>query len=170
MIATQTNISKTKTRVLTIFSILAGGALFIVLFLRLEHTPSREFPKDGHEAVLTAGALSIPVTIADTPLEQEQGLSGTDSLAEGTGKLFVFDTPNIYGFWMKDMQYPLDFIWIDSTMHIIDITPAVGPETYPTVFYPPSPVQYVLEVHSGFSTAHHLFKNQLLTLTNNLSF
>lgn len=171
MIATQTNISKTKTRVLTLFSILAGGALFIVLFLHFRHDPiQKSIPLQGYEGVLSSGDLSIPITIADTPEEQEQGLSGTDSLTEGTGKLFVFKTPAIYGFWMKDMQYPLDIIWIGTDMRIVSISEYVTPESYPTVFYPPQAVGYVLEVNAGFSTTHHLVKNQLLTLTNNLSF
>jgi uncharacterized membrane protein (UPF0127 family) len=170
MIATQ-NISKTKTRVLTIFSILAIGALFVVLFLYGRGIPvGTEVPTATYEAFIVSGDLRIPVTIADTPAEQEQGLSGTTFLPTNTGKLFIFPTPGRYGFWMKDMQYPLDLIWIDSTMHIVGITAQVAPETYPTVFYPPEDVLSVLEVAGGFSTAHHLEINQLLTLSDNLSF
>ncbi len=170
MIATQTNISKTKTRVLTLFLNLAGGALFIVLFLHFRTVSIIPVMPSSSEATLVSGDLHIPVTIADTQEEQEQGLSGTVSLPENTGKLFVFKDPGVYGFWMKDMQYPLDLIWIDSSMHIIDINKDVTPQTYPNVFYPPQQVLYVLEVNSGFSTTHHMEVNQLLALTDNLSF
>ena len=171
MIATQTNISKTKTRVLTIFSIFAIGALCIVLFLHFRSVPvdSGVSPSE-YEASIVSGDLRIPVTIADTPAEQEQGLSDTRFLPGNTGKLFVFNTPGKYGFWMKDMHYPLDMVWIDSTMHIVGITMNINPDTYPTVFYPPQEVSYVLEVNAGFSTEHHFEVNQLLTLANNLSF
>jgi hypothetical protein len=171
MIATQTNISKTKTRVLTIFSILAGGALFVVLFLHFRDTPvDTTVSTTEYEASLVSDDLRIPITIADTPSEQEQGLSDTESLPANAGKLFVFNVPGKYGFWMKDMRYSLDMIWIDSTMHIVGITKNISPDTYPQVFYPPQEISYVLEVNAGFSTAHHLETNQLLTLVDNLSF
>lgn len=171
MIATQNTISKTKTRVLITFSSIAIGALFVVLFLYGRYVPEYTgISTTTYEALIVSGDLRIPVTIADTPEEQQQGLSGTALLPTDTGKLFVFNTPGNYGFWMKDMHYPLDIIWIDSTMRVVGITTDIRPDTYPTVFYPPQDVSYVLEVNAGFSTAHHLEVNQLLTLASNLSF
>lgn len=168
MIAT---LDKTRqTRVLYTFSILAMGALFLVLFLhfRSAETPSVILP--DHEAVILAGETQIFVSIADTPDEHQRGLSGTAPLPKNTGKLFVFSTPGKYGFWMKDMNYGLDIIWIDKDFRISHIDQGVMPESYPTIFYPPNEILYTLEVPDGFSTANNLEINQLLTLSSNLSF
>ena len=48
------------------------------------------------------------------PEERSQGLSGRPNLAAGTGMLFVFEQAGSYAFWMKDMRFPLDMVWIDA--------------------------------------------------------
>jgi uncharacterized membrane protein (UPF0127 family) len=113
---------------------------------------------------LVAGDVDIPVAIANTDATRQQGLSDTASLPADSGMLFEFDTPGNYGFWMKDMDYPLDFVWLDSGMKIIGITPNVAVATYPQIFYPPSPAQYELEVNANFSTTHGLKVGQQMHL------
>lgn len=168
MIATFT---KTRqTRVLYVFSIIAIGALLLVLLLRSRVGIKSQVVPKGYDGVLSTQNLSIPITIAETPEDQERGLSYTASLDKNTGKLFVFNTVGKYGFWMKDMNYALDLIWIDDNLKIIAINKDVLPESYPNIFYPPQDIKYVLEVNAGFSTTNNLSVNQLLTLTNNLSF
>src|SRR4030042_2564613 len=56
----------------------------------------------------------IFVEIADTPEKRSQGLSGRDNLSQNQGMLFIFNQPAIPSFWMKDMNFPLDFIWINN--------------------------------------------------------
>jgi uncharacterized protein len=129
------------TRILNcIYIVLALGALFGALLLRT--------PAPNHSARVISGATVIPVTIADTPRLRERGLSGTPSLAVGTGKLFIFDRADSYGFWMKDMHYALDIVWIDATNTVVGIAEAVTPESYPRAVYAPAPVLYVLEINA----------------------
>ena len=123
------------------YIILAGGALFLVLLLRGSGW-HRQSPS------IWVGDRAISVTIADTDYLRELGLSGTKNLEKNTGKLFIFDHPGLYSFWMKDMQYPLDIVWIDQSGIVVGITPHIAPETYPKSFLPPSPVLYVLEINS----------------------
>jgi uncharacterized membrane protein (UPF0127 family) len=134
--------------------LLATGALFGVLFMRSHQT----------HPVLHGGSTPIVVSIADTPQAREHGLSDTPSLAKNTGKLFVFETPGRYGFWMKDMHYALDLVWLDSTLRIVDITPSVSPDTYPQVFYPSTDVFYVLEINAGEASLSELAIGTQLTL------
>jgi uncharacterized membrane protein (UPF0127 family) len=150
-----------QTRVLNIISILATGALLLVLLLHFKSNPSSTTLK-GYDSVITVGSIKIPVTIADTPEEQEQGLSGTVSLEKNTGKLFVFKDSGKYGFWMKDMNYSLDIVWIDGDLKIVGISKDISPQTYPEIFYPPKDIKYALEVNAGFSTKNNLSINQLM--------
>jgi uncharacterized membrane protein (UPF0127 family) len=105
-------------------------------------------------ASFTISTTTLSVELARTVPEQEQGLSYRQSLSADHGMLFVFDSPQEIGFWMKDMHFPLDMIWFDQHMKVIDITKNATPDSYPHIFLPRSPVQYVLEVNAGFADAH----------------
>jgi uncharacterized membrane protein (UPF0127 family) len=98
---------------------------------------------------ITLNNQRFDLTLAQTPAEQEQGLSGTASLPANTGKLFVFEHPDMYGFWMKDMNYAIDIIWFDENLKIVGIAKNTTPKTYPNVFYPNKNSQYVLEINAG---------------------
>lgn len=89
------------------------------------------------------------VTIASTQQDRVLGLSNRDSLPMDQGLLFIFEEPEIAGIWMKDMNFPIDIIWLDQAKEIIDIEPNVSPDTFPTVFKPFDPALYVIEVNAG---------------------
>ncbi len=91
----------------------------------------------------------ITVQIANTDAERTQGLSGHAPLADDNGMFFVFPTSGNYGFWMKDMTFPIDIIWVNSQMQVVHVEPSLTPATYPTVFYPDADSLYVLEVPAG---------------------
>ncbi len=93
--------------------------------------------------------INLRLEIADSESERSQGLSGRESLADDTGMLFIFDSPSYPGFWMKDMHFALDFVWINSDWQIVQIDRDVQPDTYPQIFTPNSAVRYVLEINSG---------------------
>jgi uncharacterized protein len=97
------------------------------------------------------GGHPIAVRIADTPAEREQGLSGSEPMDPNEGMLFLFDAPGPLAFWMKDMRFSIDIIWIGSDWNIVDITHSIAPETYPATFSPTHDAQYVLEVPAGFA-------------------
>lgn len=72
------------------------------------------------------------------------------SLGEREGMLFIYEQPGKLGFWMKNMQIPLDILWIDSRRQIVDIAKNVSPckEECPTM-EPQKEAQYVLEIKAG---------------------
>ena len=148
------------------FFILLGIALLSlgVLFLLLSQSAGRTIVPGFADGTLVIGSTSIAVSIADSDLERVQGLSHTEALPEGAGKLFVFERPGLYGFWMKDMRYSIDIIWLDEEMNIVTIKESVAPESYPETFYPSTESLFVLEVPAGFSTAHGVRVGQTFTL------
>jgi len=58
------------------------------------------------------GGTVFDVEIANTMVERANGLSFRPDLGDGTGMLFLFDSPGVLHFWMKDMNFPIDMIWI----------------------------------------------------------
>ena len=121
----------------------------IILFLNISH--KGEFIK----SVKIAGQ-NLKVDLALVPAEQQQGLSGRPALSSNAGMLFIFPQPGKYNFWMKDMNFPIDMIWISEDSHIIYIKNNATPELYPESFGPNEDAKYVLEVVSGFSNKNNL--------------
>lgn len=103
----------------------------------------------NNKPTISVGNKSVRVTIADSPQEIVRGLSGIQSLGADEGMLFVFPEPTTPAFWMKDMRFAIDIIWLDENKNIIDIERNVSPDTYPKKFEPSRPVRYVLETNPG---------------------
>lgn len=101
----------------------------------------------------------FPVELAITAEEKIQGLSGRLSLKEDTGMLFVYGMQRKYTFWMPDMRFPLDIVWIGSDCTVADVTlnalpPEPGQANQDLPLYSPeSPVQYVLEINAAEADA-----------------
>ncbi len=119
-------------------------------------TPKLQATKQN---ILIIDNTVIPLEVERTPQQEALGLSNRASLARDSGMLFVLPNRQIPTFWMKDMHFPLDFIWIDHDK-VIDITENVPPPNGPSdplPFYSPKlPVTYVLEVNAGFAKAHNI--------------
>ena len=141
------------------------GLLFLHFGTMHKSAPIRTTEALTSGSVLHTPTIDIPITIANNDASREQGLSDTISLPAGSGMLFVFDTASKYGFWMKDMKYDLDLVWIDADLKIVDITADVAADSYPKIFYPSQPVRYVLEVNKKFSTAHGLKIGQIVSIS-----
>lgn len=108
----------------------------------------------SHGSVVV-GDVKVKVEIADEPLEMQQGLSNRESLGKNHGMLFVFAEPGQPAFWMKDMKFPIDIIWIQGEK-IVDIAPNLPPLAgdYVSTYEPRVPANYVLEVNAGFAEEH----------------
>ena len=63
----------------------------------------------------------------------EKGLAVKDQLKENEAMFFVFDKPEKHSFWMKDMNFPIDIIWLDSTDKVVHIEQNLQPCV--SVFY-----------------------------------
>lgn len=123
----------------------------------VETNPSEyEDDKKGAMEVTIDDGTKVLVVVADTDVKRQQGLSGLESLKKNSGMLFVFDKPGKYGFWMKDMNFPIDIIWIDANHTIVHIERNVSPDTFPQLFASSKNALYVLEVAAGFADTHNM--------------
>ncbi len=100
---------------------------------------------------------TVKAEVVDTPSSRELGLSGRKGLGEGKGMLFVFDKPGKYGFWMKDMLFAIDILWINEDGLIVHVERNVKPESYPKAFINTLEATYVLELPAGASEKYGLF-------------
>jgi uncharacterized protein len=102
---------------------------------------------------LTIDNAAFDVEVASTMLEQSRGLSNRPSLAANDGMLFVFSSGGTQSFWMKDMNFPLDIIWIsgNTVVGFAQNAPAEPNITNPfsSVVTSPPNTDKVLEVNAG---------------------
>lgn len=129
-------------------------------FLTQTSTDSAQTQKKESTQV-TIKDLVIQAKIADEPKEQQAGLSDFSSLSLNEGMLFVFDKSTAHVFWMKNVEFAIDIIWIDEQKKIVDIASNVPPEPKKsdkkiTRYKPKSDAKYVLEINAGLSALHNL--------------
>ncbi len=94
----------------------------------------------------------LNVEIASTEEARNAGLMNRPSLEKDRGMLFIFQEEGRYTFWMKNMTFPLDMIWINKNMEVIAIGTYVEPCTKGPICYsitPDKEALYVLEVNTG---------------------
>jgi len=77
------------------------------------------------------------------------------SLPEDEGMLFVFDEEGYHGFWMMNMSFPIDIIWINNEKKVVDIVKNAQPCKFSCPSYKPKEkAMYVLEVNANFTEEH----------------
>jgi uncharacterized membrane protein (UPF0127 family) len=187
-----------KRLVLVGMVLIAGGLFFYILntpaslpivpesaaststattYAKPESTPSEpasepkpaQKPPAAATASVKIGSVNIPAEVARTSAEVQKGLSGRLSLDQDKGMLFMFAKADIYSFWMPDMHFPLDIIWISSAKKVVGISADVSNEfdpANPKFYRPPSPAQYVLEVNAGFAAKNGIKIGNSVTFAN----
>ena len=122
-------------------------ALPPLLVLLLLAAPSGLFFDAAPQVAL--GGRTFDLELAITPAEQRLGLSGRASLPATQGMLFIYKDAGFHRIWMRDMNFSIDVLWINSKGVIEHIERSLSPETYPKSFTSANPSHYVLEVNAG---------------------
>ena len=150
----------TKFVIQAIFLIIViFGGLYIAT---AKETPDLPFlPQKFTVKTVKINQTSVRAEIADTKSKRSKGLGGRDSIASGSGMLFIFPKLDKYPFWMKNTKIALDIIWIKQKTVVDIIKNATPPlpgqkdETLP-VYVSNGPVDMVLEVRSGFVDTNNI--------------
>lgn len=104
---------------------------------------------------ICAKNICVKAEIADSAAKRKTGLAFRKSLDEQEGMLFVFVKETRPSFWMKNMEFPLDIIWIGQDRRIVALTTEVPPCSGSCEsLVPEVAVKYALEVNAGFSKRH----------------
>jgi hypothetical protein len=141
-----------------------GGGLSSMSFIKNSGEGTNSASKSSNinsNVDILIKTLNINAKIAANPDSRKKGLSKIDSLPIGEGMLFVFKKNGRYSFWMKDMKFPIDIIWIDENKKIVNISANAIPEPKKadkdlTIYDSSYDVLYVLEINAGLSNANHL--------------
>lgn len=123
--------------------LLAASLLFAGYFF------SNIFSLHGNEIVkIKVAAHTLRAEVVDTDEKRKIGLGGRRGICDSCGMLFVFDKEGRYQFWMKNMFFPIDLVWINGDK-VVDITPNVTHKDQEKRYLSSADVSYVLELPAG---------------------
>ena len=107
-----------------------------------------------NQKTIIIGNSRLVVEVADNPSRREQGLMYRKSLPEENGMLFIFDTSEMVGFWMKNTYIPLDIGFFDEDKVLFDVHSMKPLST--DVTYSSKKAKYALEVNEGWFERHSI--------------
>ncbi len=102
--------------------------------------------------------FSVTAELAVTDEEKQQGLMFREKINDDQGMLFLFEEEGIHSFWMKNMRFSIDILWLDGQKRIVHLEPNVPPclsDPCPS-YVPVAAAMYVLELKSGCAEKHGL--------------
>lgn len=114
-----------------------------------------------NQVQITINNVNLQADVALSSEEQTKGLSIKDSLKSNEGMIFPYESPQTLSFWMKDMKFPIDIIWIDSDKTIIHIENNLQPcssEVLCPTYKPNDDSMYVLETVGGFAEKYDIVR------------
>ena len=120
-------------------------------------------PVSPQGAYVLVDNVRVTVEIANTYESRASGLMFRDPLPENHGMLFVFDNQGNYPFWMMNMKFNLDIIWMDSKGEVVYVAKNVPPCGVPcSTVDPQINAKYVLEVNAGFVDKHQIDNGSII--------
>ena len=153
--------------------LLAAAAFIIAVGLLTQNAGTlKQENTQGKLKQIKIGKVELSAEVVSSATQRSTGLSGRESLEEGSGMLFDFTDRDdaLPVFWMKDMLFDLDIIWIDDgeIVQIDKNVPAEAetPESQLTRYAVDNPIDYVLEVNAGFSEKNKVKIGDEVDLTN----
>lgn len=84
---------------------------------------------------------------AVTEKEREKGLGGRESLCSACAMLFVFEKAGRHAFWMKNMHFSIDIIWLLED-RVVFVAEEISPD-FPGILDPAVVADRVVEVNAG---------------------
>jgi uncharacterized membrane protein (UPF0127 family) len=127
-----------------VLGLLFLGFLFIFLSIVLIFLTS----KDEISTISINGQI-FSVEVVKEEQDLKKGLSFRNGLERNHVMLFVFPNESFWGIWMKDMNFPIDVVWLNDDKKVVHFVKDMKPETFPKVFYPEQKARYVVEMSMG---------------------
>ncbi len=143
----------------TVFSLKPKKAMVFLVILALAVVPVFLFPV---QRLVCFDNKCIEVEVMDTPEKRALGLMFRQRITNQEGMLFLFDEPRIPTFWMMNVQFSIDIIFVDENLTVEYIVKEAPPcYKEPCERYSPEgEVLYVVEAIKGFSDKFNVTEGQ----------
>jgi hypothetical protein len=146
-----------------------GITVVLVLFLAgMFSMCSAPKKLDGPARACLRDNICVDLILAVSEAELETGFSNYSSVPSGKGMLFIFGSPKVQAMWMKDMNFPIDILWLGKKGKILHMEKNVLPceSVQCEIFEPNVEASYVLELAAGSSIEANLYIGNTVSLQN----
>lgn len=103
-------------------------------------------------------ALPFDAIVADDPPRRRLGWSNARVSAAAHGALpalfFSFDVEGLHAFWMRDVAFDLDLVFLDDDGVVLAVHTLTAGST--DLVLPPEPIRYALELPAGGARRHRV--------------
>lgn len=129
---------------------MSWGVIALVLILVAAAAVYVLWPQLQPHTTLHLGDGIFTAQVAKTQAARDKGLTNTPSLNVDNAMIFVYDTDGKWPINMKDMNFPIDIVWLNKDKQVVYIVKNVPPESYPyEQFVPKDDARYVVELAAG---------------------
>ena len=145
--------------VLVVVCVISAGAWY---WFASQQPPAVPMPM----VTATIGSTTFRLHAPATEAQRQRGLAAFDRLADDEGMLFRGLKPGVQSFWMKDMKFDIDILWVDEQNQIVHIVQAVSKNSYPQTVQNPSnkPSSYVVELVADACLKYSIVPGQTVTI------
>lgn len=140
--------------IIVVIAIVVGLVFGFNYLFRHAATPLGQSPS----STITINKHAFRVIVAKSDNEKEIGLSNKSSLASDQGMLFPFQTADYYAFWMKNMKFPIDIIYINNSRIVTIFHSVPSPKNTNDqlpIYKPSQPANNVLEINAGLAKKYN---------------
>src|SRR4030042_5469731 len=130
----------------------------VVLLILLTLGCAGQAGRDRFIKVYFPDGFSATAELAGSDQQRAQGLMFREKINENQAMLFIFEEEDIHSFWMKNMRFAIDILWLDGQRRIVHIENRVPPcskDPCPS-YVPAAAAAFVLELAAGFGEKHAL--------------
>jgi len=144
----------------------AAAALLTALIFLIGMKHSDNTTERRVEAQVSVGNAGLVVEIANTEQEKARGFSNRDTLDMDSGMLFLFSELAVRHFWMKNMRFPIDVLWIarGSVVGLQENIPFQSDTGEVVRFESNEPADMVLEVSAGWIKEHGVSVGDMVSM------
>lgn len=133
------------------------GLILLLIFIN--------FPFNKKSAFVTINNKTFNVDVAETEDQKGKGLSIYKNIPENKGMVFLFSKQDYYNFWMKDMKFPIDIIYIreNKIVEIFEnVLPPNSPDEKLEIVRPKEKADRVLEINANLSNKYNFRKGDVV--------
>jgi len=146
--------------IFSVLTVMACVGWLIIFMVVARDTQEAATPVPTYHMTSPSGR-TYTLAVATSANDQAHGLGGVDALPTDRGMAFVYTGDEQRCFWMKDMHFPIDIIWLDHAKTVTHIETNVSPSTYPQQFC--NTGMYVVELNTGEAARAGLTAGQAVT-------
>lgn len=119
------------------------------------------------EFVTMPNGQAVKLKLAVSAEEKAQGLGGIKSMPDFDGMLFIYNEPEQVDFWMYNMYFPLDIIYLGEDKKVLEVhekqSPCVSAEECPSILSGSTDVKFVVEVPAGQAAKYQIVDGSMLS-------